>query len=151
MFMEIKILLVTIMDAISTVGNCAFHFGPVLSSHSKTFLLGERNSELRIQDVYPGSRFLSFPDRKSNNSNKRGKKLAVLHIFVATNFRYVLKNMGLGSGIRDPGKTFPGSGVQKGTGFRIPDPHRCSEKGRYNLSTFWGNFPDFHRNFAVFF
>ncbi len=35
------------------------------------------------------------------------------------NCHYALKNMGLGSEIRDPEKTYPGASGQKGTGYRI--------------------------------
>jgi hypothetical protein len=43
--------------------------------------------------------------------------------FYPKSFNYALKNMGLGSEIRDPEKTYPGSRGQKGTGSRTPDPY----------------------------
>ncbi len=115
-------------------------------------------SVLRIRDVYPGSWFLPIPDPKTATKERREKKFVVIPIFVATsltkliiivflncwrkkfgpifkelfNFlpKKLLKNMGLGSEIRDSEKPIsdPGSKGQKGTGSRIPgpDPQHCS-------------------------
>ncbi len=38
------------------------------------------------------------------------------------NFQYALKYMGLGSGIRDPEKTYSGSRIQGSKRHLIPDP-----------------------------
>ncbi len=45
--------------------------------------------------------------------------LRIIEVFTPKNCLQAPKNMGLGSGIRDPEKTYPGSRGQKGTGSRI--------------------------------
>ncbi len=101
---------------------------------------------LLIRDVFPGSWFLPIPDPKTETKDRGEKKFVVLpfchnfhkienyfsyeeqkkkvwanfqriiELFTQKNCQQVLKNMGLGSGIR----TIPGPGVKR---HRIPDPY----------------------------
>jgi hypothetical protein len=111
--------------------NCLFCFTKSLgASYLLLFSHNHLEAVLRIRDVYPGSRILIFthpgsripdpgsriPDPGSKNSNKK-------------NCQKALKNMVLGSGIRDPESGIrkkpipdPGSRIQGSKRIPIPDP-----------------------------
>ncbi len=104
---------------------------------------------VRIRDVYPGSGFFPIPDPgNQKQQQKRGVKKNFCHTFLCShkfhkienyfsfevlkkkiwaNFQriielFTLKNMALGSGIRDPEKTYSGSRIPGSKRHRIPDP-----------------------------
>jgi len=123
----------------------------------------------------PNFNLSRIPDLGSNNSNKRGTKLAVLLFSVATNFSKLkityfvseqmqkkicatrqkiivtkLSNIFVGDQVtetRDPEKNL--SRIQCSKRHRIPNPASLLRK-KYNLQHLGAIFPDFQRNFAVF-